>query len=57
MAPAAALSTPGGCSEYVHTPKYKAPRGGGRKEYQYHCLPTGCTVAPKDEQGKYKVGD
>ena len=52
----ASLDNPGGWSDYVYTPRYKAPRGG-TKTYQYHCLPTGCTVAPKDNEGRYKVGD
>ena len=50
------LDNPGQWCEFVYKPKYKKISGGHFK-YLHHALPTGCTVAPKDIDGRYKVGE
>ena len=46
------VDNPGGWSQYVFQSKFDKGKG----KYKHHCLPTGCTPVPADEDGKREVG-
>jgi hypothetical protein len=48
------VDNPGNWSDFVFRPKFDRKKG---LKYLYHCLPTGATVVPKNENGKRMVGE